>query len=122
MARIAAILRRAADGTGVNGAARSITLNDLVIDTENHAALRAGVNVNLTKNEFNILALLASRSHRIWTRDEIIDRVKGDDFGGFDRAIDTHIKNIRAKLGTTKTNPKYIETVYGMGYRCVENE
>ena len=58
-----------------------------------------------------------ARPAKIWTRDEIIEKVKGDDFDGFDRAIDTHIKNLRQKLGDDPKSPRYIVTVYGMGYR-----
>jgi DNA-binding response OmpR family regulator len=58
-----------------------------------------------------------ARPAKIWTRDEIIEEIKGDDFDGFDRAVDTHIKNLRRKLGDDPKSPRYIVTVYGMGYR-----
>jgi DNA-binding response OmpR family regulator len=115
MARIAALLRR----TVADIKPARVILSDLVIDTENMSVTQSGKTIDLTRNEFNILALLASRPHKIFTRDEIIDKVKGEDFDGFDRAIDVHIKNLRQKTGDDKKNPRYIETIYGMGYRCV---
>jgi DNA-binding response OmpR family regulator len=58
-----------------------------------------------------------SRQTKIFTREEILEAVKGDDFDGFDRAVDTHIKKLRAKIGDDSKMPQYIVTVYGMGYR-----
>jgi DNA-binding response OmpR family regulator len=118
MARIAAILRRCATTQNAEKKPACIALSDLTIDTENRTVSRGGEKIDLTHNEYRILELLASRPHKIFTRNEIIERVKGDDFDGFDRAIDTHIKNLRQKIGDDPKNPQYIETVYGMGYRC----
>lgn len=115
-ARIQAILRR----TGQSKSAARGTVcavGDLLIDRENRRVLRAGLPITLTAREYEILALLASCPHKIFTRDEIIDAVGGNDFDGFDRAVDSHIKNLRQKLGDKPRNPRYIETVYGMGYR-----
>jgi DNA-binding response OmpR family regulator len=61
-----------------------------------------------------------SRRAKIFTRDEILEAVKGDDYDGFDRSVDTHIKKLRAKIGDDPKAPKYIVTVYGMGYRMGE--
>jgi DNA-binding response OmpR family regulator len=58
-----------------------------------------------------------SRETKIFTRDEILDAIKGEDYDGFDRSIDTHIKNLRGKIEDDPRAPKYITTVYGMGYR-----
>jgi DNA-binding response OmpR family regulator len=122
-ARIGAILRRSAAAES----GRLIILADLAIDTALRRVSRrrsadcaegAEERIDLTYNEYRILVLLSSRPHKIFTRNEIIDRIKGDDFDGFDRAIDTHIKNLRQKIGDDIRHPKYIETVYGMGYRC----
>jgi DNA-binding response OmpR family regulator len=61
-----------------------------------------------------------SRQAKIFTRDEILEAVKGDDAVGFDRSIDSHIKRLRAKIGDDPRAPRYIQTVYGMGYRIGE--
>jgi DNA-binding response OmpR family regulator len=62
-----------------------------------------------------------SRQAKIFTRDEILEAVKGEDYDAFDRAIDAHIKKLRAKIGDDSKSPKYITTVYGMGYRIGGN-
>jgi DNA-binding response OmpR family regulator len=116
IARVQAVLRRAGENTENTG--KKLVCGDIVIDTENRSAARNGEPLNLTHNEFQILALLISRPAKIFTRDEIIEQVKGGGYDGFDRAVDTHIKNLRQKIGDDPKNPRYILTVYGMGYRC----
>jgi DNA-binding response OmpR family regulator len=116
MARVQAALRR----SGANSGARAgaiLSFKDLSIDTEKRIVSRNGKDVSLTRDEYSILALLMSRQAKIFTREEILEAVKGDDFDGFDRAVDTHIKKLRAKIGDDSKAPQYIVTVYGMGYR-----
>jgi DNA-binding response OmpR family regulator len=118
LARVQAVLRR-------RGGAKTdapLAYKDLLVDTEQRVASRGGAALTLTRDEFNILALLMSRQTKIFTRYEILDAVKGDDFDGSDRAIDSHIKRLRARIGDDPKTPKYITTVYGMGYRMVEDE
>ena len=112
MARVKAALRRS---NGKQGA--FFSYKDLTIDTEKRIASRGGEAVSLTRDEYNILTLLMSRQAKIFTREEILKAVKGEDYNGFDRAIDTHITKLRAKIGDDPKTPKYIVTVYGMGYR-----
>ena len=76
-----------------------------------------GAEVNLTPSEFKILASLVKNPGRIFTRDELIDRALGDDFDGFERTIDSHVKNLRGKIEDDTANPKYVITVRGAGYR-----
>jgi DNA-binding response OmpR family regulator len=113
VARIQAVLRRR--GEGVQG--KFLMAGELVVDTENRSVRRKGQPLSLTPNQYKILTLLMSRPQKIFTRDEIIENIKNDDFDGFDRAIDTHIKNLRQKLGDDPKSPAYIITVYGVGYR-----
>jgi DNA-binding response OmpR family regulator len=113
VARVEAVLRR----SGKEKTGKVLSYQDLMVDTENRIVSRAGEVINLTRDEYNILSLLMSRQAKIFTRDEILDAVKGDDYDGFDRSIDTHIKKLRAKIGDDSRAPKYILTVYGMGYR-----
>lgn len=115
MARVEAVLRRASSGT-VSGAA-TLSWEALSADTGNRRVTKNGAPLTLTPNEYKILVLLMSRPQKIFTRDEIIDRIKGDDYDGFDRAIDSHIKNLRQKIEDDPKSPRYILTVYGMGYR-----
>ena len=116
MARVGAALRR----SGAESKAQFLSYRDLTIDTEKRLASRNGVALSLTRDEYNILALLLSRQAKIFTRDEILDAVKGDDYDGFDRSVDSHIKRLRAKIGDDPKEGAYIVTVYGMGYRLGE--
>jgi DNA-binding response OmpR family regulator len=113
MARVQAALRR----SGGEKTGGFLSYKDLTVDTEKRLVSRRGEAVSLTRDEYNILVLLMSRQTKIFTRDEILEAVKGDDFDGFDRVVDTHIKKLRAKIGDDSKAPQYIVTVYGMGYR-----
>jgi DNA-binding response OmpR family regulator len=114
MARVAAALRRSG---GKEGAEHFLCYRDLQLDTEKRILSRGGEEIPLTRDEYRILTLLMSRQSKIFTREEILDAVKGDDYEGFDRSVDSHIKRLRAKIGDDPGNPRYILTVYGMGYR-----
>ena len=119
MARVEAVLRRheQVGGGRKAGGQELLSYKDLSIDTEKKSVRRGKEILSLTRDEYNILELLMSRQEKIFTRDEILYAVKGDDFDGFDRAVDTHIKKLRAKIGDSSKTPVYIETIYGMGYR-----
>jgi DNA-binding response OmpR family regulator len=114
MARVQAALRRSGGAPVKN---HVLTAGDLLVDTGNRRVSRGDAEVVLTPHEFKILSLLMSRPQKIFTRDEIIAGIKSDDYDGFDRAIDSHIKNLRQKIGDDSKSPRYIHTVYGMGYR-----
>jgi DNA-binding response OmpR family regulator len=109
------MLRRTAE----QKARAKVTLESgaLVINTENRTDTKNGKEINLTTKEYNVLSLLAACPEKVFSRDEIIEQALGYDFDGFDRAIDTHIKKLRAKIGDDPKFPQYILTVYGMGYR-----
>ncbi|MCL2092619.1 MAG: response regulator transcription factor [Treponema sp.] len=117
IARLEAILRRihASDPGHIKG--RFLSYEDLSVDTDIRQVSRDGKVLQLTRDEYHILALLMSRQAKIFTRDEILYAVKGFDYDGYDRAIDTHVKKLRAKIGDNPKAPRYITTVYGMGYR-----
>jgi DNA-binding response OmpR family regulator len=114
MARVEAALRRSG-GREPGGA--FLFCGDLSADTDKRIVSRKGKALNLTRDEYNILTLLMSRQAKIFTREEILEAVKGEDYDGFDRSVDTHIKKLRAKIEEDPKTPKYIITVYGMGYR-----
>jgi DNA-binding response OmpR family regulator len=117
VARVGAALRRAGDRPT---AGRVFSWEALSVDTENRRVTKNGNPVTLTPNEYGILTLLISRPQKIFTRDEIINNIKNDDYDGFDRSIDVHVKNLRQKIEDDTRNPRYIITVYGMGYRFGE--
>lgn len=115
-ARIEAVLRRAKDAAPLFSKA-SFRDGDLEIDTELRTVRKRGAEVRLTRNEYRILIALVTRPGKVFTRDELISLAMGDEFEGFDRAIDTHIKNLRQKIETDAGEPRYINTVHGVGYR-----
>jgi DNA-binding response OmpR family regulator len=115
MARVAAALRRNSGAAG--GGLPFLSCGDLTIDTEKRTLCRNGAAISLTRDEYHILALLMSRQARVFTREEILEAIKGSAYDGFDRSVDTHIKKLRAKIEDDPRAPKYIITVYGMGYR-----
>lgn len=78
---------------------------------------RYGKVINLTPNEYKLLITMVKYPGKTFTRDELICMALGEDFDGYDRTIDTHIKNIRQKIESDPRNPKYIITVHGIGYR-----
>jgi DNA-binding response OmpR family regulator len=122
VARVQAALRRSGGtnpigASSVKKAGTFFFYKDLTIDTEKRIVNVGGEELTLTRDEYSILALLMSRQTKIFTREEILEAVKGDNYDGFDRAVDTHIKKLRAKIGDDSKSPQYIVTVYGMGYR-----
>jgi DNA-binding response OmpR family regulator len=126
VARVQAALRRAsrdAAPEGSGGKERTgqfLSYRNLSVDTERRIVSRNGETVSLTRDEYHILALLMSRQAKIFSREEILEAIKGYDYDGFDRSVDTHIKKLRAKLEDDPRTPEYIMTVYGMGYRLGE--
>jgi len=117
VARVRSVLRRVDPGGGSGDLLRR---GDLVIDNARMQVLRDGTAFDLTPTEFQLVAALARKPGRIFTRAQLLDAVRGDDADAFDRAIDTHIKNIRRKIERDARQPRYILTVYGMGYKFAE--
>jgi DNA-binding response OmpR family regulator len=96
-------------------------LFDLSIDMEGREVWRGNAVVALTRTELDLLAALADQPGRVWTREQIGERVFGEAFDVFDRTIDSHIKNLRAKLGPRPDGGAYVETVRGVGYRAARS-
>ncbi len=120
MERVRAILRRIRKDP-VNTNILSFDNGRLIINLDNYTCKVNGNEVTLTNNEFSILQVLFSKPGKIFTREEIISIAFGDEYDAFDRAIDTHIKNIRQKIEESPREPKYIKTVYGVGYKTGES-
>ncbi|HHW47140.1 MAG TPA: response regulator transcription factor [Clostridiaceae bacterium] len=117
VARAEAVLRRASDSLVPLSSIISFNNDELVIDTLKYEVKRHGEIINLTPNEYKLLLAMVKYPDKTFTREELISIGLGDDFNGYDRTIDTHIKNIRQKIEPDPKNPKYILTVHGIGYR-----
>jgi DNA-binding response OmpR family regulator len=94
----------------------------LEIDLEGHRASLDGQPLRLTPNEFKLLAVLAQHPGQTLSREQLLDHMHGVAFASFDRSIDSHIKNLRRKLEADPAQPSFIETVYGVGYRFLEQD
>lgn len=117
VARVEAVLRRVSSEAIPLASEFSFNDGELVIDGMRHEVRKNGEQVALTPNEYKILMTMAKYPSKAFTRGELIEFALGDDFEGFDRVIDTHIKNIRQKLGNDGKTPRYIQTVHGTGYK-----
>ncbi|HEV7200138.1 MAG TPA: response regulator transcription factor [Candidatus Limnocylindria bacterium] len=115
-ARVRAVLRREARDTE----AELIRVNELVLDVPRLRAEVAGRTVPLTATEFQLLTALARQPGRVFTRSQLLDAIHGVAFASYERAIDAHIKNIRRKLEPDPRRPRYLLTVYGVGYRLAD--
>lgn len=116
-ARVRAVLRRREK---VEPTARVLQVGDLLLNKNDHTVHAAGFPLNLTPSEFDILAALMAEPGRVFSRLDLLDIVQGFRYEGYERTIDTHIKNLRAKIEPDTAHPRYIETVYGLGYRLAK--
>ena len=118
VARVRAVLRRA---DRPPEAAETIRAGDVTLDVPRMRVAVAGTAVELTPTEFQLLATLAARPGRIFTRSQLLDALHGVAFETYERAIDSHIKNLRRKLEPDPRRPRFILTVYGVGYRFADD-
>lgn len=115
-ARIRAVLRR-----GVTGESQApIRIGDLEIDAQARTVTQAGNPIDLSRKEFDLLLLLASRPGQVVTKRELLAEVWQQPYGGGDRTVDVHLSWLRRKLGETAASPQYLHTVRGVGVRLVE--
>ena len=117
VARVRAVLRRAQPAPATPGV---ISAADVTLDLTRHAVSVAGQPVELTPTEFSLLRAMVAEPGRAFSRMELLDAAQGEAYEGYERTIDTHIKNLRGKIETDPKNPRYIVTVYGVGYKFTE--
>jgi DNA-binding response OmpR family regulator len=117
VARVRTVLRRAWGDIRQPGILR---VADLEIHLDGHRLTRAGKPVELSRIEFNLLVILAQHPGLTYTRAQLLERIHGHAFEGYDRSIDAHIKNLRRKLEPNPSEPRYVQTVYGVGYKFSE--
>jgi len=116
--RVKNALRRTTDAIKDKAAGvLSFNRKALVLDPECYHAIVAGIPVELSATEFKLLLRIAAAPGKVFSREELLEKVLGYSCDGYDRCIDAHIKNIRHKIGDRPRNPVYIESVYGVGYR-----
>jgi two-component system alkaline phosphatase synthesis response regulator PhoP len=115
VARVRAVLRRSSGAAAA--AAEMLRSGPLVMDLGAHQATLDDRVLDLTPTEFELLAVLLRNPNRVLTRLELLERVQGDAYEGYERTVDAHIKNLRAKLGDDPRQPRFIQTVFGVGYK-----
>jgi two-component system, OmpR family, alkaline phosphatase synthesis response regulator PhoP len=116
-ARVRAVLRRIPGERGPE----KIQHGGLVVDYIKHEAYLDGKSLELTPIEFKLLGAFVKEPGRVFSRAQIIDNALGHDFNGFDRTIDVHILKLRRKLEPDPHHPRYLKTIYGAGYKLLEN-
>ncbi len=113
-ARVRAVLRRLEKADAQQPV---LQVGDVTLDRNTRRVTVDGREVNLTPSEFELLATLMGSPGRVFTRLDLLDRLQGDAYEGYERTIDVHIRNLRTKLEPDPRHPRYVETVYGVGYR-----
>jgi len=113
-ARVRAVLRRVGQKQPT---AEILRAKDIVLDRCDRIVTVGDRRVDLTPCEFDLLSALMSAPGRAFSRLELLDRVQGTSFEGYERTIDVHVRNLRTKIEPDSSNPSYVETVYGVGYR-----
>ncbi|MBI3732507.1 MAG: response regulator transcription factor [Chloroflexi bacterium] len=117
VARVRVVLRRAAGEVALPNVLRA---GLLALDLDRHTLERGGQLIELTPTEFNLLAALMQNPGQTLTRAQLMDRALGEDFDGYDRTVDAHVKNLRRKIELNPKSPQHILTVFGVGYKFVE--
>jgi DNA-binding response OmpR family regulator len=120
VARVRAILRRTHGGEQPLVELLSFDGGALEIDTVQHQVRRGGEPVELTPNEYKLLQTLARYPGRAYSRFELINHVHGYEYEGYERTIDAHVKNLRKKIEPNPRKPRYVETIFGVGYRLAK--
>ncbi|MDX1437887.1 MAG: response regulator transcription factor, partial [Anaerolineales bacterium] len=90
---------------------------DITLDRGSHRVTRSDEPIDLTPTEFDLLGILMNTPGRVYSRTDLLEHTQGVSYEGYDRTIDVHIKNLRKKIEPDPGDPRYIETVYGIGYR-----
>lgn len=120
-ARVRAVLRRLPEEALSRGPVE-VAHGDLKVNFLTREVTHNGRHIGLTPVEFKLLGVLVKEPNRVFSRDQLINRVFGGDFDGFDRTVDVHILNLRRKLEPEPAKPRYIRTVYGMGYKFAREQ
>jgi DNA-binding response OmpR family regulator len=117
VARIRAVIRRAT-ATQNAAAAELLRVGDLELNHATREVTITGQVASLTPSEFALLAVLMAAPGRVFTREQLLEKLQGNTYEGVERTIDVHIRNLRRKIEPDPARPQYVETVFGAGYRC----
>jgi two-component system response regulator BaeR len=115
VARVKAVLRRSQPALEQDG--KTLALGGIVLEEDHHQVTIGGNELMLTPCEFGLLKAMLTYPNRVFSRDQLISQVQGYDFEGYDRTIDSHIKNLRKKIKTLLPDQEIISSVYGVGYK-----
>jgi two-component system alkaline phosphatase synthesis response regulator PhoP len=118
-ARVRAVLRRAGDKASETEMVRAA---DITLDLSSRLVSVGETRVDLTPSEFDLLAVFISAPGRAFSRSDLLNHLQGAAFEGYERTIDVHVRNLRAKIEPDPRHPRYIETVYGIGYRFAADD
>ncbi len=118
VARVRAVLRRT-EGEAVT--AQVLQSGELTVELDKHTVTLGQQRVELTPTEFDLLVTLMQNPGRAFSRSQLLDQALGESFEGYERTVDAHIKNLRQKIGDDPKNPRYILTVFGIGYRFADD-
>lgn len=118
--RVKALIRRTYRDSSLLADYLLFNNGDLEVNIKKMKVKKAGEYVNLTANEFKVLLALLTNPGQVFSREQLVQKAFGEDYEGFDRTIDSYIKNIRQKIEDNHKEPKYITTVYGMGYKFLD--
>jgi DNA-binding response OmpR family regulator len=121
IARIRAVVRRS-QRQGSVAPANILKSEHFTVDLDSHTAQQDGQALNLTTLEFSLLSTFMTQLNRVWTREQLIGRLWGDDFFGDERAVDNHIARLRKKIEENPAQPQYLVTVVGVGYKFVDTK
>ncbi|MEK6751753.1 MAG: response regulator transcription factor [Chloroflexota bacterium] len=119
MARVRNVLRRAGKNEPKG---KTLKVSDITLDRDNREVFAGARSVDLTPSEFDLLAALMGAPGRVFSRLDLLDVIQGVRYEGYERTIDTHIKNLRAKIEADPRKPHYIETIYRVGYRLQKGQ
>jgi len=122
LARVKALLRRSEVKSGIEKKERQIiSIGSLALDISNRLLTKNGIDVNLTGKEFDLIQLFMSNAGRNFTRMDILERVWGDHFEGLEHTVNSNINRLRSKIEVDPVHPKYLVTVWGLGYKFNKN-
>jgi len=117
IARVKAILRRVENLSKDDNPTKSLNFDELTVEIENRKVLLNDERVELTPKEFDLLLLMASHPGRSYSREQLLNQIWGYQFSGYDHTVNSHINRLRTKIEKDISNPKYILTTWGIGYR-----